>query len=106
MDEGDPFTQLSLDKSFLIFAWRILKSWTNCKNRIFSGLKNNWYKSDWTTNREISAGVGVGTDGGTFAIMVKENNWLGEGKQVAFDFEVSNEQLKESLYMLILTMTY
>ena len=32
--------------------------------------------------------------------MVKENNWLGEGKQVAFDFEVSNETVKgEFIYV-------
>ena len=29
---------------------------------------------------EISAGAGIGTNGGTFAFNVQENNWLGEGK--------------------------
>ena len=27
---------------------------------------------------EISAGAGVGTDGGSFAFNISENNWLGE----------------------------
>ena len=29
--------------------------------------------------REISAGAGIGTNGGSFAFMINENNWLGEG---------------------------
>ena len=31
---------------------------------------------------EISAGAGIGTDGGMFAFNIKENNWLGQGKSV------------------------
>ena len=33
---------------------------------------------------EISAGAGVGTNGGSFAFQIKENNWLGEGKKFSF----------------------
>ena len=40
---------------------------------------------------EISAGAGFGTNGGTFAINIKENNWLGAGKSVGFDFEIDQE---------------
>ena len=40
---------------------------------------------------EISAGAGIGTTGGSFAIGVKENNWLGSGKSVSFDIEVDDE---------------
>ena len=42
---------------------------------------------------EIFAGAGVGTDGGSFAFNIKENNWLGEGKAIAFDVEVDQESL-------------
>ena len=28
---------------------------------------------------EISAGAGIGTDGGSFAFNIRENNWLGKG---------------------------
>ena len=31
---------------------------------------------------EISAGAGVGTNGGSFAFNITENNWLGEGKKL------------------------
>ena len=46
---------------------------------------------------EISAGAGIGTSGGSFMIMVTENNWLGEGKNVSFDVDVSEESLRGSL---------
>ena len=36
---------------------------------------------------EISAGAGVGTNGGSFAFNVKEGNWLGQGKTVGFDLK-------------------
>ena len=41
----------------------------------------------------ISAGAGVGTNGGTFAINVSENNWLGQGKKLNFEIEVDEESL-------------
>ena len=43
---------------------------------------------------EISAGAGIGTDGGSFAFEVKENNWLGEGINVSTFVDVSEETLK------------
>jgi len=42
---------------------------------------------------EISAGAGVGTSGGTLAFGVKENNWMGEGKSVGVDVNISEESL-------------
>ena len=38
---------------------------------------------------EISAGAGIGTDGGSFAFNVQENNWLGQGKEIGVELEVS-----------------
>ena len=46
---------------------------------------------------EISAGAGIGTTGGSFAIGVKESNWLGSGKSVAFDVEVDDETFTGAL---------
>ena len=46
---------------------------------------------------EVSAGAGVGTNGGSFAIMVKENNWLGKGVQLSAQAEVREDSLKGSL---------
>jgi len=36
----------------------------------------------------------VGTNGGSFAFNIRENNWLGEGKNIGLDFEISEESLK------------
>ena len=49
---------------------------------------------------EISAGAGVGTNGGTFAFQVSENNWLGEGKRVSFSLETDEETLIGNLNYL------
>ena len=46
---------------------------------------------------EVTAGAGVGTDGGLFAFGVKENNWLGQGKTVGFDIEVDSESISGAL---------
>ena len=46
---------------------------------------------------EISAGAGIGTSGGSFAFNIRENNWLGEGKSVAFDLQLDRESLAGQL---------
>ena len=38
-----------------------------------------------------------GTDGGMFAFNIRENNWLGQGKSVAFDIEVDSESLNGTI---------
>ena len=38
------------------------------------------------------AGAGIGTSGGTIAFNIKENNWLGEGKNVGLDLEITPSQ--------------
>ena len=40
---------------------------------------------------EISAGAGIGTSGGTLVFALQENNWLGEGKVVAFEADIDEE---------------
>ena len=42
---------------------------------------------------EISAGAGIGTNGGQFALNVSENNWLGRGQKLDFAISVSEESL-------------
>ena len=46
---------------------------------------------------EIAAGAGIGTNGGSFGFTVKENNYLGEGKNVGFNVEVDAQSLKGTL---------
>lgn len=96
LDEGDPFTNLSLEKSISKLKSRnIFKS---VNSEVVDGSKAdlkiiNILIEEKATG-EISAGAGVGTNGGTFAFTITENNWLGEGKQVGLDFELSQESLK------------
>jgi outer membrane protein insertion porin family len=95
LDEGDPFTQLSLDKSISDIKSRNL--FRDVKYEIISGSKDNLkvinIEVEEKPTGEISAGAGIGTNGGSFAINIQEKNWLGEGKAIGFDIEVDAESL-------------
>ncbi len=96
LDEGDPFTNLNLEKSIAqIKSRNIFKS---VNYEVSTGTSNNLRNINIIVEEkptgEISAGAGVGTNGGSFAFIVKENNWLGEGKRVSFDISVDADSLK------------
>ncbi len=95
LDEGDPFTNLSLEKSIAEIKDRKLFKKVNYE--VIQGNSKNLkiinINVEEQPTGEISAGAGIGTNGGTFAINVKENNWLGQGKAVSFDVEVDAESL-------------
>lgn len=95
IDEGDPFTKLGLEKSISeLKARNIFKDVTY---KVEDGSENNLKKIKINVKEkptgEISAGAGIGTNGGSFAVTVKENNYLGEGKQLGFDLEIDKESL-------------
>jgi len=99
LDEGDPFTDLGLDKSIAnIKARNIFK---NVNYKTSEGSAKNLKTIDITVEEkptgEISAGAGIGTNGGSFAFNIKENNYLGEGKNVGFDIQVDQDSLKGTL---------
>jgi outer membrane protein insertion porin family len=90
LDEGDPFTKISLDKSTSnIKSKRIF---SDVISKVTDGSDKNLKIIDIEVEEmptgEISAGAGFGTNGGTFAINVVENNWLGQGKIVNFEIEL------------------
>ena len=96
VDEGDPLTETSLNKSIAkIKSRNIFKS---VDSVVKNGSKNNLkivdIKVEERPTGEISAGAGIGTNGGSFAINISENNWLGEGKKINFELEVSEDSLK------------
>ena len=95
IDEGDPFTKIGLDKSISeLKAKNIFKEVTyEVEEGSEDNLKNIKINITEKPTGEISAGAGVGTNGGSFMIGVKENNYLGEGKQVGFDLDVDKESL-------------
>ena len=89
LDEGDPFTKLSLEKSIAeIKARRIFR---DVKYEVADGSKKNLKVINISVEEqptgEISAGAGVGSSGGTLAFNIQENNWLGEGKIVGLDLK-------------------
>ncbi len=95
LDEGDPFTKLSLEKSISEIKSRNI--FNDVRYDIAQGSEENLkiinIDVDEKPTGEISAGAGFGTNGGTFAINVSENNWLGQGKRVNFGLEVDTESL-------------
>jgi outer membrane protein insertion porin family len=96
LDEGDPFTSLALEKSIAkIKSRNIFKEVTpEVVNGSSADLKIININIEEKPTGEISAGLGIGTTGGSVGLNVQENNWLGEGKRVGFDVEISEESLR------------
>ena len=99
IDEGDPFTTLALSKSIAKIKSRNI--FKNVSSEIKDGNNNNLKIIDIIVEEkptgEISAGAGVGTNGGSFAINVSENNWLGRGNSLDFEIEVDQESLRGNI---------
>ena len=99
LDEGDPFTKLNLDKSVAEIKRRnIFKS---VNTQVKNGSEKNLKVIDVTVEEqptgEISAGAGIGTNGGSFAFDIKENNWLGRGKGLSFSIDLDEESVKGTI---------
>ena len=99
LDEGDPFTTLNLNKSISkLKARRIFRS---VESEVLTGSKENLklinIKVQEMPTGEISAGAGIGTDGGSFEASISENNWLGEGKRLDFNISTDAESLSGRL---------
>ena len=95
LDEGDPFSNIILEKSISEIKQRNL--FREVKHSVLDGSKSNLkiinIEVQEKPTGEISAGAGIGSSGGTFAVMVSENNWLGQGKKVGFELEIDEESL-------------
>ena len=95
LDEGDPFVNLSLEKSIAKIKARNL--FNDVTYKVNEGSKSNLKIIDINVEErptgEISAGAGVGTSGGTIAFNIKENNWLGQGKIVGLEVQADEESL-------------
>ena len=99
LDEGDPFTKVALDKSIANIKSRNI--FKNVKTEVNQGsdatLKIIDINVEEMPTGQISAGAGVGTNGGSLAFEVSENNWLGEGKQIDFSLSTDKESLEGRL---------
>ena len=100
LDEGDPFTNLNLDKS--VAKLKSKNIFNRVKSEVLPGSSDDQkiieINIEEKPTGELSAGAGVGTNGGTFAFDIQENNWLGEGKIVGINVELSEESLKGKLF--------
>ncbi len=99
LDEGDPFSKIKLDKTVANIKSRNI--FTDVKSKVSDGSSKDLKVLDIEVEEkptgEISAGAGVGTNGGTFAIKISENNWLGKGNNLNFEVEVDEESLGGTL---------
>ncbi len=99
LDEGDPFTKLGLDKSVSKLKSRNI--FRTIKTNVSDGSSNDVKIIDIVVEEqatgEIGAGAGVGTNGGSFAFNIQENNWLGEGKNLSFDLQLDQESLNGTM---------
>lgn len=95
LDEGDPFSELALNKS--ISKLKSLGIFSDVTLKVADSKVQNQKKITINVEEkptgEISAGAGIGTSGGSFAFVVTENNWLGTGNKVDFSIDVNSESL-------------
>ena len=93
VDEGDPMNQIKIDQSIAKLKSR--KIFSDVKVKTLDGSSKNQKILDISVEEqptgEISAGAGIGTNGGSFAFNISENNWLGQGINVSTNFDLSAE---------------
>jgi len=96
IDEGDPFNEILAKKSENNI--KSLNFFKSVKSKIIDGKDQNSkiinYEVEEKPTGEITAGAGVGTDGGTFFFGVKENNYLGKGVSVDANLNLSAQSIK------------
>jgi outer membrane protein insertion porin family len=96
VDEGDPFNVLLHNKSI-----NKLKSkgiFASVESKIRNSSNDNQKIIDLTFEEkptgEISAGAGYGTNGSTFAVGIKENNFNGKGITLEANLALTEETIK------------
>ena len=96
VDEGDAFNELLHTKT--INNLKSLNFFSNVESEITAGSSINQkiinISVDEKPTGEISAGAGVGTNGGTVGFGIKENNFLGRGIGFGSDLSFTKETVK------------
>ena len=97
VDEGDAFNELLQTRT--LNKLKSLNFFSKVESEILDSQSENKKIINITVEEkptgEIMAGAGVSTDGGTFAIGVSENNFLGRGIEFATDVTISTDSLKD-----------
>jgi len=99
VDEGDPFSELLVNKSINEIKARNIFAKVEHKTLPGStdGLKVLEIKVEEKATGEIMAGAGIGTDGTSLQVAVTENNWLGRGINLQSSVNVSEEKLSGNI---------
>jgi len=96
IDEGDPYNEILANKS--VNNIKNLNFFKSVNTDVVTGKNQNSkiinYKVEEKPTGEITAGAGVGTEGGSFFVGVKENNYLGKGLSVNTNATISTDSLK------------
>ena len=99
IDEGDPFNNLKLEQS--ISKLKARRLFSSVVPKVVDGENKDQKIIEIEVveqaTGEISAGAGIGTDGGSFAFSVSENNWLGRGINLSTNVDVSAESFTGGL---------
>ena len=93
IDEGDPANNLKLEKSVAKLKSRNI--FGDVRTKVSDGSSKDQKIIDIIVEEkptgEISAGAGIGTNGGSFAFNISENNWLGKGININTSLDISAE---------------
>ena len=98
IDEGDPYNEILQRKSEN--NNKSLNFFRKVNSEIIDGTSENTKIINISVEEkptgEIMAGAGVGTDGGTFLVGIKENNYLGKGLALDANATITSESFKGS----------
>ncbi len=99
VDEGDPFSELLVNKSVNEIKSRNIFGKVEQKTLPGSedGLKVLEISVEEKATGEVMAGAGVGTEGTSFQFAITENNWLGRGISLQSSANLSAESVSGSL---------
>ena len=99
VDEGDPYSELLVNKSINKIKGRNLFGKVEQKTLTgsTSGFKILEINVEEKATGEIMAGAGVGTEGTSFQFAVSENNWLGRGINLRSSLDLSEEKISGNI---------
>ena len=99
VDEGDPYSELLVNKSINTIKGRNLFGKVQQKTLpgTTHGLKILVIKVEEKATGELMAGAGIGTEGTAFQFAISENNWLGRGISLQTTLNVSAENVSGNI---------
>ncbi len=99
VDEGDPYSELLVNKSINEIKGRNIFGKVEQKTLLGSteGYKILEISVEEKATGEIMAGAGIGTAGTTFQIAISENNWLGRGINLQSALNLSEEKVSGNI---------